>query len=134
MANAELTGSLQIKPAAGSNPQGSNGCQFGLSIRNDSKAPARENSSGTGNIDSAASFVALPVDTNMRGKVLYLRTKEDGSPGPFDVRITQLAAGQAVISGVKGLLVIEVDPAEYITAVELQGVGQFEWALFGASA
>jgi len=133
MPKATLSGDLQILPNTGSDPQGSNGCQYGLSIRPENAAPTKENSSTTGDIDSSASFVTLPVDADMRGRVFYLRTKEE-SPGPLDIRLTQLGTGATTIARVKGQFFAEVDSAEAITAVEIQGVGKFEWVLFGVKA
>lgn len=132
---AKLTGTFSVTPSQGVEPLGSTGCSYGLSLLTSNQAPTKENSSGLGTIDSSGSFVALPIDTDMRGQVFYIRTNRGGSsPGPVDIRLTQLATGTTVIKAVKGVFVVEVDSTEAITLVELQGVANFEWALTGLKA
>lgn len=128
-----LKGTLTVKPAPGeSPPEGSNGCGYGISNRVDTQSAALESSSATGNVASPSSFVSLPVDSNMRGRLLQMQFRSDS--GPIDVELTQLVTGVTVLSQVQGMLVLEKPASDAITALRVQGTGNFQWVLTGASA
>lgn len=130
---ANLSGTFTIGPTAGSTEAevGNGGCQYGLSIRADNTAPNIENSQQQGSIDSSASFVALPVSSNMQGRLLFLRM--DPNSAKVDLRVTFSSTG-AVTMPVRGQVFIEADSTDHITLVEIQGVATFDWSLSGMKA
>ena len=82
-----------------------------------------------GCVDSAAAFVSLGVPSNLQGSAFYLRSLNANEE--LEVRLTLAVAGQVVLP-LSGMVLYEPTSADYITAVEVQGVGEFEWALWGA--
>jgi hypothetical protein len=131
MANlsAVVQGSLQVKPTAAAtvDEQKSSGCSYGLSLRDQNKAPACEISQQIAKTTSG-SFVALPFPANLRARVLYMRMR---TSDPIQVRITQEVAGVTLLANVNGMILMEFSDADRITMVEVDGTAEFEWAAFG---
>lgn len=80
-------------------------------------------------IDSPAAFVALPIAPGTLATVTMLGTGEN----VFDVRFTYEDATTDTIV-VKGLLVMEHDPLNCVTAVEVQGEGTVQYLIAGGLA
>jgi len=124
------SGNFEIVPEPSSSNQQnkSSGCAMGISLLDANRSAKTESSQTNGVIASPSSFVALPFAANLAARVLYFRRK---SGGPFDVRITTTVTGAVTIPKVSGILLLEIDAAEQLTGIEVQGEGEYEWAATG---
>ncbi len=129
-----LSGKLSMRPPDGdpSSVEGDNGCQYGLAIPDELRTAELESSSMAGSVASPSSFVALAIDPNLRGRLLVIMPKPGA--GPLDIRIVSLVSGSEDLSQTEGLVVICKTAADAITAVSIQGTGEFRWSLSGAAA
>lgn len=82
-------------------------------------------------IDSPAAFVALPYPGSLLGRVLYLRGL--GERDAWLVRVSYAASAQAVIP-VQGMVLVEAPIGDEITGLEVQGVGELTWVVWGVLA
>lgn len=128
MANidVELKGTITTKPQSGTAAVGSNGCQFGFQSRTVA-AFTKENSSGTGTVDSA-SYIDVPIDADMLGLVLQIQV--DPTAAAIDIRITSLVVGTQEVTQVT-MFIIEKTTTQAITKVEVKGTSSFQWVLAG---
>lgn len=124
-------GEALIKPNASQAPSGSPqaGTTIPFSLRSQNQTASGEISQVCQTISSPSAFAALPFPSNLTARVLMIQTI--GTAGPFSLRLTQAGAGQTTIAGFRGMLALEVDEGEEITAVELQGEGDITWAATG---
>lgn len=129
--SASLSGTITVQPQSqgGSSQQASGGCSFGMSLRDNTRAPALLVSQGNARVASPSTPVALPFPSNLRARFLYMRTQ---SSATALVTVTFATQGARVIP-IAGLLCIEVAEDEQISAISVQGTVDFEWAAFGAS-
>lgn len=134
MANlsAELSGSLAVKTSSNCSPTASkSGRAISLELYNRNTGPDSDLGSSQYDVNSPNAFVGLPIGSSLRVRVFGMRVI---AGGPFDVRLTQATAGQRTIDSVLGVFLIELDPADELTAIDLQGSGQIEWLAFGPNA
>ena len=131
MANlsAVVQGSLQVKPTVDAtvDQQKSTGCSYGLSLRDGNKSPDCEISQQIAK-SAGGGFVALPFPANLAARVFYLRMR---TTTVLQVRITQEVTGVTLLANLNGMILMEVGEADRITMVEVDDVGEFEWAAFG---
>lgn len=123
-----VDGTFTIAPGPDNASKGDGGCQYGLHLQTLHKSATIENSQQQAFIDSTAAFVALPVSSTMRGLVLFFSPNDNFALGK--VRVTYSTTGLVVIP-VRGMVMLEADTTDYISAVEFQGVGTFDWSLTG---
>jgi hypothetical protein len=79
-------------------------------------------------LDSPAAFVALPYPADLLGTVVYFRGL--GERDPWVLRVAYVTSPPAEIP-VQGMALLECQPGDEITAVEVQGAGEFEWQVWG---
>lgn len=126
--SANLTGTLTVQPALVDEAKGSTGCNFGLSILDDHKAAPEEISQQNRQVNSPSSLQALGVPANIQGRVLYIRAK---SNAVFNVQLTKAVTGVELLTNQRGMLLLEFDAVDFVSAVSIQGEVTIEWALFG---
>lgn len=116
-----------MRPTSGCAVDGSAGQNWSIANTTNTQLMSKENSSATGNVASPASFVSLPIDSNMQGLLLQMQI----SNGSIDLRFTRVASGTQTISAVTGPYIFETSAADAITAIEVQGTADFQWILGG---
>ena len=126
--NVNLQGTFEIKPTVDSASAGDGGSQYGVQLQGIHKSATIENSQSQAFIDSTASFVSLPVSSNMQGETLFFSMDEGAGVGL--IRITFSTTG-VVTMPVRGTCLLEADATDHITGVEFQGSATFDWALTG---
>jgi hypothetical protein len=82
------------------------------------------------NISSPSAYVVLP-QLGSTGAVTQAHTLYMRSVAPFLVQLTQFGLTALQTLKLNGLLILEVDPAAYVTAIQVQGSGQLEWLAVG---
>lgn len=127
----KLNGTLTITPDQSATPSKSDDGPdpYGLALLTQNAEPALENSQRRAQVESPAAYVALPISANLRGRVFFLRLR--GTTTPIDIRLTLATTGAVVIPQVRGMVLMEFDEAEQISAVEVQGTATFDWVLTG---
>lgn len=126
----ELAGTLNIRPLDGSaTPAGTTGCGHGFENRTDTRSAEAENGSSSASVASPSSFDALPIDSDMRGRLLHIYL--DPNAAPVDVQLTLLASGVVTVPQVQGVFTLEKPAADAITGVAVQGTAKFAWRLTG---
>lgn len=80
------------------------------------------------NVNSPSAPGALSIGAVTQAHTIYLRTNV---PMVFSITYTGNATPQ--LTYVNGMVIIEVDPAHYVTAIAVQGVGQAEYLCVGNS-
>jgi hypothetical protein len=113
-------------------PSSSTTIPFGLTGGINGKQAAAQTGAQSRLIASPSAFVELDGvgvnNTVPKGDTHYLRTSV-----VMSVRLTFLDLSTAVIP-VKGVLLIEYDPANPLTLLEVKGSGQVEWFVSGPSS
>lgn len=79
-------------------------------------------------VSTPASYTSLGVPANLQGTAVYVRSLAANEE--LSLRVTLDSAGQVVLP-LKGMLLWEPTDDDFITALEIQGEGSVEWALWG---
>lgn len=127
----ELQGALTTRPAAcnGAGPVGNSGPVIMLGLAGSSRAVTQQASATVQVIDSPAAFVALPLATDQRSTVLYLRALD---LQPIEVRLTFETSAQAVLPVAGGgSVLLEAPPDDRISLVEVRGQNRISWLAGG---
>lgn len=131
---ASLDGTVSIGPpkACPTDRGGSTsvGCLLSFELRPENASPTNEIGQSCATINSPApAFQALPFPADLEASVLYVRVL---TGGPMRIRTTHKVSG-ALEYPVAGLFIVEVQAADAITGVEVQGQGTIEWLAWGAT-
>ena len=127
----EIQGALLTRPAAcnGAGPGGNSGPVITLGLAASSRSVAQQASATVQVIDSAAVFVALPIASNQRTTVVYLRVLD---LAPMAMRITYEVSAQVEIPiAGSGSVLLELPPDDRATLIEIRGQGRISWLAGG---
>jgi hypothetical protein len=128
----QLQGALSTKPAAscGVGSGGTTGPNFVLSLATANRSATQLTSATSQTIDSPAAFEVLPIPTNQRSTLIYLRGQD---LAPLRVRLTfEVSATIEVPLGGNGNLMQEFPTDDRVVTVAVQGQGRIEWLASGA--
>jgi hypothetical protein len=120
---------LQLSSAACAGGSTDPGSGFTLRLISANREADESIGQKLGQVDSPAAFVALPYPSSLLGRVLYFRGL--GERDVWDVRVTYATSGQ-VTQPVQGMILVEAPDGDEITAVAVQGSGEFEYQIWGA--
>jgi hypothetical protein len=115
----KLTGQLLVSGDTGCNPRSSEGITIPLGLLADSGGDAVHYAPSELINSASPAWQALPIPAGATVKLVYLRASNIRDV--FSVRLTRATSGQQVSSTHRGMYLVEVDPADGIEAVEIQG-------------
>lgn len=118
---AKLTGSMLVETEAngcGSRPQT---LMLTLALNEGSAAPDNYVYLPSESIDAAATWQALPTPAGAVS-ILAIYVRAENRRVSFSLRITRTTAGVQVLGPLRGTQLLELDPDDPATLVEVQGV------------
>lgn len=122
---------IQLSSAACAGGSTDPGSSFSLGLITANLAADEQIGQKLAQVDSALAYQALPYPANLLGRVLYLRGL--GERDQWLVRVTYVTTG-LVVQPLQGTLLLEAPDGDEITAVEVQGVGEISWQVWGPLA